>query len=68
MKHILNYLRGDEKITVLKDHEIDCIVMSLIAVYNGLMMNRILGVEGEANRKTWVDYVNRIIGTRQKVK
>jgi len=63
MKHILNYLRGDEKITVLKDHEIDCIVMSLIAVYNGLMINRLLGVEEEANKKTWVDIVSRILGT-----
>ncbi len=66
-EHILNYLKSDEKITTLEDREIDCIVMSLIAVYNGLMMNRLLGVEEEANKKTWVDSVNRILGTSLKV-
>ncbi len=66
-EHILNYLKSDEKITTLEDREIDCIVMSLIAVYNGLMMNRLLGVEEEANKKTWVDSVNRILGTTMKV-
>ena len=65
-EHILNYLKSDEKITILKDREIDCIVMSLIAVYNGLMMNRLLGVEEEANKKTWVDSVNRILGTTRR--
>lgn len=66
-EHILNYLKSDEKITTLEDNEIDCVVMSLIAVYNGLMMNRLLGVEEEANKKTWVDSVNRILGTSLKV-
>jgi len=66
-EHILNYLKSDEKITTLEDREIDCIVMSLIAVYNGLIMNRLLGVEEEANKKTWVDSVNRILGTTLKV-
>jgi hypothetical protein len=66
-EHILSYLKNDQKITILEDHEIDCIVMSLIAVYNGLMMNRLLGVEEEANKKTWVDSVSRILGTTVKV-
>ena len=66
-EHILNYIKNDETITNLKDGEIDCIVMSLIAVYNGLMMNRLLGVEEEANKKTWVDSVNRILGPTTKV-
>lgn len=66
-EHILSYLKNDQKITILEDQEIDCIVMSLIAVYNGLMMNRLLGVEEEANKKTWVDSVSRILGTTVKV-
>ncbi len=66
-EHILSYLKNDQKITILEDHEIDCIVMSLIAVYNGIMMNRLLGVEEEANKKTWVDSVSRILGTTVKV-
>lgn len=62
-EHILSYLKGDDKASIPDDHEIDLIVMSLIAVYNGLMINRLLGVEEEANKKTWVDSVNRILGT-----
>ncbi|MDN5847655.1 MAG: TetR/AcrR family transcriptional regulator [Candidatus Nitrosocosmicus sp.] len=50
-EHILNCLENDEAITILEDREIDCLVMSLIAVYNGLMINRLLGVEEEANKK-----------------
>ncbi len=65
--HILSYLKSDQKIPNLEDREIDCIVMSIIAVYNGLMMNRLLGVEEEANKKTWVDSVSRILGTTMKV-
>lgn len=62
-EHILSYLKGDEKAIIPDDREIDCIVMSLIAVYNGLMINRLLGVEEEANKKTWADIVSRILGT-----
>ena len=65
--YILSYLKGDEKAIIPDDRDIDCIVMSLIAVYNGLMINRLLGVEEEANKKTWVDSVNRILGTTIKV-
>jgi TetR/AcrR family transcriptional regulator, repressor for uid operon len=62
-EHILSYLKADGKATIPDDGEIDCIVMSLIAVYNGLMINRLLGVEEEANKKTWIDIVSRILGT-----
>lgn len=65
-EHILNYIENDRAITILKDGEIDCIVMSLIAVYNGLIMNRLLGGE-EANKKTWVESVSRILGTATKL-
>jgi hypothetical protein len=41
--------------------------MSLIAVYNGLVINRLLGVEEEVNKKTWVDSVGRILGPVTKV-
>lgn len=66
-EHILNYIENDRAITILKDGEIDCIVMSLIAVYNGLIMNRLLGGEEEANKKTWVESVSRILGTATKL-
>jgi hypothetical protein len=54
-------------VTSLEDHEIDSIVMSLIAVYNGLMMNRLLGVEEEAIKTIWMNSVGRILGTTLKV-
>jgi hypothetical protein len=41
-------------------------VMSLMTVYNGLMMNRLLGIKEETNKKTWDDSVSRIIGTMRK--
>jgi len=66
-EHILNYFNGDKMVTILEDHKIDCIVMSLIVVFNGLMMNRLLGVEEEANKKTWMNSVSRILGTTLKV-
>jgi hypothetical protein len=66
-EHILTYIKNDRAITILEDGEIDCIVMSLIAVYNGLIMNRLLGVEEEANQKTWVESVSRILGTTPKL-
>jgi len=66
-EHILNYFNGYKMVTILEDHEIDCIVMSLIVVFNGLMMNRLLGVEEEANKKTWMNSVSRILGTTLKV-
>ena len=65
-EHILNYLKNDKTINNLKDSEIDCVVMSLIAVYNGLMINRLLGVEEERNKKTWADSVDRILGSTTK--
>jgi hypothetical protein len=66
-EHILTYIKNDRAITILEDGEIDCIVMGLIAVYNGLIMNRLLGVEEEANQKTWVESVSRILGTTPKL-
>jgi hypothetical protein len=66
-EHILNYIENDRAIIILKDGEINCIVMSLIAVYNGLIMNRLLGGEEEANKKTWVESVSRILGTTPKL-
>jgi hypothetical protein len=61
-EHILNHIGNDRAITILKDCEIDCIVMSLIAIYNRLIMNRLPGGEEEANRKMWVESVSRILG------
>ena len=66
-EHILNYLKNDKTLTNLKDSEIDCVAMSLIAVYNGLMINRLLGVEEETNKKTWADSVDRILGITKKM-
>jgi hypothetical protein len=66
-EHLLNYIENDWAITILKEGEIDCIVISLIAVYNVLIMNRLLGVEEEANQKTWVESVSRILGTTPKL-
>ena len=66
-EHILTYIKNDGTITLPEGKEIDSMVMSLIAVYNGLMMNRLLGVGEEANKKTWADSVSRILGTTTKV-
>ena len=66
-EHISNYLKDGKIVTILEDREIDSIVMSLIAVYNGLMMNRLLGVGEEANKTIWMDSVSRILGTTLKV-
>jgi len=66
-EHILNYIKNDGTITLPEGKEIDSMVMSLIAVYNGLMMNRLMGVGEEANKKTWADSVSRILGITQKV-
>lgn len=41
--------------------------MSLIAVYNGLIMNRLLEVNEGANQKTWVESISRIIETTPKL-
>ena len=66
-QHISNYLKDGKIVTILEDREIDSIVMSLIAVYNGLMMNRLLGVGEEANKTIWMNSVSRILGTTLKV-
>ena len=66
-QHISNYLEDGKMVTSLEDREIDSIVMSLIAVYNGLMMNRLLGVEEEAIKTIWMNSVGRILGTTLKV-
>jgi len=66
-QHISNYLEDGKMVTSLEDREIDSIVMSLIAVCNGLMMNRLLGVEEEAIKTIWMNSVGRILGTTLKV-
>ena len=65
-EHILNSIKNDKTTNFPGEKEIDSMVMSLMTVYNGLMMNRLLGVKEETNKKTWVDSVSRIIGTIQK--
>jgi hypothetical protein len=64
---MLNHINNDQTITNLKDAEIYCIDMSLIEVYNGLVINTLLGAEKEVNKKTWVDSVGRILGPATKV-
>lgn len=44
------------------DGEIDCKVMRLIEPPSGQIMNKILGVEEQTNRGTWVDSIARILG------
>ena len=65
-EHILNSIKNDKTTNFPEEKEIDSMVMSLLTVYNGLMMNRLLGVKEETNKKTWDDSVNRIIWTIQK--
>ena len=65
-EHILNYIKNDNITNFPEEKEIDSMVMSLMTVYNGLMINSLLGVKEETNKKTWVDSVSRIIETTQK--
>ena len=66
-EHISNYLLSDKRDTILEDGEIDSIVMSLIAVYNGIMMNRLLGVKDEANKTIWMNSISGILGFTLRV-
>ena len=65
-EHILNSIKNDKTTDFPKEKEIVSMVMSLMTVYNGLMMNRLLGVKEETNKKTWDDSVSKIVGTIQK--
>lgn len=63
---IMNSMKNDKTTNLPEEKEIDSMVMSLMTVYNGLMINSLLGVKEETNKRTWVDSVSRIIGTIQK--
>jgi TetR/AcrR family transcriptional regulator, repressor for uid operon len=65
-EHILDAIKIEKTRNFPEEKEIDSMVMSLITVYNGLMMNRLLGIKEETNKKTWDDSVSRIIGTMRK--
>ena len=65
-EHIFNSIKNNKTTNFPGEKEIDSIVISLMTVYNGLMMNRLLGVKEETNKKTWNDSVSRIVGTIQK--
>lgn len=65
-ERIMNSMKNDKTTNLPEEKEIDSMVMSLMTVYNGLMINSLLGVKEETNKRTWVDSVNRIIGAIQK--
>jgi TetR/AcrR family transcriptional regulator, repressor for uid operon len=65
-EHILDSIKNEKTRNFPEEKEIDSMVMSLMTVYNGLMMNRLLGIKEETNKKTWDDSVSRIIGTMRK--
>ncbi|TVP39559.1 hypothetical protein [Candidatus Nitrosocosmicus arcticus] len=66
-EHIFTYIKNDGTITLPEGKEIDSMVKSLIAVYNGLKINKLLGVGEEANKKTWADSVSGILGTTTEI-
>ena len=44
-----------------RDADVDSLAMALVALYDGLAINRMLGMSEQANKKAWIAAVRAIV-------